>query len=343
MPQAGGAGKGLGLLPGALYISGMTSVLRSLLLAAAIGLGACSAAGGADLRATSLPLDPDRPERVELGALRFAGGLRLSGGSEFGGLSGMALSSDGRTLTAISDRGSWVRLALDEESHRLVGARLLASGPLLGLDGKPLSGKMADAEELAASPWSTGWVVSFERRHRLWRYGDLKGPAYAVKGPEDLGRLPANGGIEAMAALPDGRLLLVAEEGGADSSPAWIGRPGDWQKFEIALVNDFRPTGAAGLPNGDVVLLQRRFTLIDGVAARLVRLPADQMAAGARLAGQELARLQPPLLVDNMEAVVARPMPDGSGVRLFLLSDDNFNLMQFTLLLAFDLLSDEGT
>ena len=49
-----------------------------------------------------------------------------------------------------------------------------------------------------------------------------------------------------------------------------------------------------------------------------------------------LAELSLPLSVDNFEALAVRP--DGAGGwHLFLLSDDNFNPLQRTLLLQFQL------
>ena len=42
------------------------------------------------------------------------------------------------------------------------------------------------------------------------------------------------------------------------------------------------------------------------------------------------------MTVDNMEGVAVLPLPDGSGWRLYLLSDDNFRDVEHTLLLAFD-------
>ena len=49
----------------------------------------------------------------------------------------------------------------------------------------------------------------------------------------------------------------------------------------------------------------------------------------------ELATWTAPATVDNFEGIAAVRRPDG-GVRLYILSDDNFNPGQRTLLLAFD-------
>ena len=68
--------------------------------------------------------------------------------------------------------------------------------------------------------------------------------------------------------------------------------------------------------------------------ARIVRVRGADIRDGARLEGEEIARLLPPMQVDNFEAIDAVPAPQG-GVRIFVLSDDNFGAFQRTLLLQF--------
>jgi hypothetical protein len=51
--------------------------------------------------------------------------------------------------------------------------------------------------------------------------------------------------------------------------------------------------------------------------------------------GRELARLAPPLSVDNMEALAVER--DGARTIIWIASDDNFNPMQRTLLMKFAL------
>jgi hypothetical protein len=131
-----------------------------------------------------------------------------------------------------------------------------------------------------------------------------------------------------MADAGEGRRLLVCEgrRSASTSVPAWIGAGDSWQQREYPLKFDggwagepFRPTGAARLPNGDMLLLERRFPPL---AARLVRLPKDMLDSAAVLQGSEIARIEPPLTVDNMEGVEV--LQDASGRTLvYLISDDN--------------------
>ena len=51
---------------------------------------------------------------------------------------------------------------------------------------------------------------------------------------------------------------------------------------------------------------------------------------------RKLATLRRPLTRDNMEGVACTASPSGPGKRLYLVSDDNFESFQRTVLLAFD-------
>ncbi len=57
---------------------------------------------------------------------------------------------------------------------------------------------------------------------------------------------------------------------------------------------------------------------------------------GARLDGAAVAVLRPPLTVDNLEGVAARRGAAGETL-IYLVSDNNFNPFQRTLLLLFAL------
>lgn len=298
-----------------------------ILVAAAL---LCGGAAAGELVSTVRPLSADAPHLTSIGAAELLGILQLQAPGErwFGGLSGMVM--DGDMVTAVNDSGHWLRFRVETDADgRPLSASGLSVAPLGGLDGSKDDG---DAEELVATP--EGLVVGFERRHRLLLYpGTLSAPPRRLAGPAGLGRLPANGGIEAAARLPDGRLLLVAEEGDDDRFPAWIGRPGAWERLAVRRSGSFRPTAAAVLPGGDVLLLERSFSLLAGVAARLSRIAAADLRAGAEVSGRQLAVMGPPMLVDNYEALAVRARADGRLVA-YVLSDDNFNPLQATLLAA---------
>ena len=282
------------------------------------------------VQVTALPLDPADPGRSVLGSLRYLGGLWLrSDDLRFGGLSDLRLSRDGSLLSAVSDCGSGftARLSYDVDGT-LVGLgepRLVALTDEAGL---PLTRDEIDAESLlAAGPDELD--VGFEGRPRIRAYGaGFAGPARPVDIPEGLDACGSNEGLELMADAGEGRRLLVCEGrlSASRSVPAWIGSGDSWQPREYPLKFDggwggepFRPTGAARLPNGDMLVLERRFPPL---AARLVRLPRAALEGSGPLEGSELARIEAPLTLDNFEGVEV--LRDAHGRTLvYLISDDN--------------------
>lgn len=328
-------------------------LLRILLISAAV-TGFPGSAAGTDpppaqekpdttiIRA--LPLDPDDPARAAVGALAWRGGIEVvHQDRRFGGLSGLHVSRDGRRMTAITDRGAWVTARLSYRQGLLTGMTRIRIGDLKGRISDRLPGSWRDAESLSPDG-AGGFLVSFERRHRIWRYparprgAPFDGRPLPIPGPADIGAQPNNGGIEAMTRLCDGRLLAISEKSraGPVSYRGWLRTARAWTALAYAGKASYRPTAAATLPDCDVVIVERSFNILTGVRARLVRVAAGSIKPGATLTGDELAVLAPPLSVDNMEGVAARRGENGETL-LYLVSDDNFSGLQRTLLLLFAL------
>lgn len=327
----------------------LSALCRRLAIAAlaVLASGSGAAADPLEIRASAVPLNPRDTSDRTAGRLEYLGGFELAASDpRWGGFSSMVLTADGEALLAVSDFGNWLRLRLHHDRDgRLTGVGAAEIGFLPGLDGKPLGDKAsADAEALAMTA-DGAVLVAFERTPRIWRYGGAadqgEGPPFAlppesVPLPDGADRLPGNAGIEALVVLPDGDILAIAEgksRGTADMA-GWLRREADWQPLSWIRTRPYRPTDAHLLPNGDVLVLERRYSLSRGAGARLSVVPAEAIAAGARLAGTVLAELAPPRSVDNFEGVAARAAP-GGGVLIYLLSDDNGSILQRTLLLQF--------
>lgn len=305
-------------------------------------LGPLAAAQSIEVESIGRRLNVDDWEQQEIGRLRWRGGLELRSESDaFGGFSGLQVLDEGRRLLAVTDQGHWLeaKLFYDEDGW-LTGLASANVGPLHDETGSPLADKShQDAEGLARLS-DGSFVVAFERRHRMLRYKSpdgLRGPAYPFAQPRTIADLPANKGLEALTAWPDGRIFAAAEARRDDGNhAAYLFENGRWESLTLVGVERHRPTGAAALPNGDLILVERRFSTLGGLSIRLRLIPQRDLRAGATLVGEEVARLAPPLTVDNMEAVAA--WRDRRGRTLVaLLSDDNFSPLQRTLLLLFEL------
>lgn len=320
--------------------------------AAALALALVAAPAAGDpliLFAREIELNPLRPSQRSVGPLEFLAGYQLSSESGFwGGLSGMVVSADGTLLTAIADTGRWYRIGLEHDAAgALIGIKGAESGWLLNTKGRPPKDKTyGDAEAITALP-DGNLLVAFEHRDRLLLYKKpaqdhaLTQPAVVAGAPPAIAKLPLNGGIESIARLPSGEYLLLSESGiTADGDRlGWVGRRNKWAELRLAPTGSFEPSDLALLPDGDLLLLERRVNLFDGFVSRLSLIDSATVLPGAVLQPRELAILASPLNVDNFEAVAARAAPDGS-VLIYVLSDDNQRLLQRTLLLQFRLTPD---
>jgi hypothetical protein len=297
-----------------------------------------------DIRSQPLPLKLDDVGLKRVGKLIWRGGVSMTANSQnFGGWSDLHVSPDGRTLSSISDVGSWLTATVEYDAEgNLAGLSHGRIGSLRGLDGRPLANKIdADAEGMAPMP-DGSWLVSFERNHRIWRYPTFDGTPTPINLPPGFERQPANGGIEALTALADGTIIAISEEYSLTpgSVVGWIGKPSGgryaWQSFQYASIPDFSPTAMAPLPDGGFVLLERAFDMARGVRVRVMRAERADFQPGGVVRPRELARLVSPLAVDNLEGIAATRGPRGETL-LWLISDDNFNPMQRNLLLLFEL------
>lgn len=304
--------------------------------------------GALPLSAKPYYLDPDNRRRIAFGSLSYAGGIEISTDqSVFGGYSGLIVSGDGQSVLAVSDAGHWLRASLVYKDGRLSGVGNAQILPLRGPDGRALRGKRTgDAEAIARLPGTDFYgdlIVSFERRHRVLRYRHepdgfiVAAQPFTV--PEQLADVPSNKGIEALLALADGRTLLITERM-LDSHGNLIGwlqrQEEDAQPIRIARKNNFDVTDLAQLPDGDLLLLERRFTIVGGAAMRLRRIARDKLGQPGPLDGETLLVLTARNGIDNMEAIDVRQTEAGETL-LYIMSDDNFNSAQKTLLLMFRL------
>ena len=289
------------------------------------------------IRATPVALDRGDPARVRLGRLRYIAGWELASNDQsFGGLSSM-IWREGR-LVALSDAGTLFSIGFvgGMPVGRVVGP--LPAGP--GTGEQKID---RDSESLTTDPTTGRMWAGFEQYNQIWRYdaGFTRAEAHAA--PPAMAKWPANGGPEAMVRLADGRFLVFSEEGaGPEKGTALLVFPGDptLPGARPALAGyrapaGYRVTDATTLPDGRLLLLHRRFTLMEGVSAIVAILDPAAIRPGHAVAARQIARLASPLTVDNMEALAV--MREGKRTIVWIASDDNFSPLQRTLLLKFAL------
>jgi hypothetical protein len=314
--------------------------MRWLAGVVAVFMTSGAAAEPVEIESRSIPLQARGPELAGVGALEYRGGVTLSSGnSRFGGLSGLSVESNGTGFVAITDTGLWLtgRFVHDADG-RLEGIAETAFEPLRDSGGRALKGKQeADSESLTALAGG-GFLVSIEGAHRILRYAAPGAPATEFDAAlEGLSRARRNGGLEAIEQLADGRVLALTEDHFiADGRLAGWLIDGD-HVSQVTYPGDgyFKPTGLTVLDDGRILVLERGYTVAGGAKGRIMLIdpPRDGEPITVR---RELARFQPPIHVDNFEGLAAHTDDDG-GVLLYIVSDDNFNPLQRTLLMMFRL------
>lgn len=345
----------------ALRLFGAVVALTSVSTGTALPETGSDSAAAQTVSVTSEPitLHFERHDLDRVGKLVYVGGIEIkSKDKRFGGLSGLKISPDGRSMLAVTDRGHWVGATLGYRNGRLSEVKSLLIAPLLGPDGQDLlklTKADADAEAITEIPGS-GLVVSFEGKHRLWHYGASQADAMngtintkrplALPLPMDvvdaMNALPSNNGIEALTTLQGNVLFAIAEGGFASDGrtlKGWLIGPGGIRTLDYRTEDDFRPTDMAALPNGDILVVERRFNLLQGLSTRLRRIHWETLEGDGPIEGELLATLAFPYNIDNMEGLAVRRDEAGRTL-VYLMSDDNFNPLQRTLLMVFRLDED---
>jgi hypothetical protein len=168
--------------------------------------------------------------------------------------------------------------------------------------------------------------------------------ATLVAVPPEMGKLPSNKGIECLQVAPKGSqlagALIAISERGLDDAKNIRGfliggpKPG---LFTIKPSDDFDVVDCALTPNAELLILERHFSWRRGVAMRIRRVALSELLPGAVLEGSVLVSADMGFQIDNMEGMSVHRAPSGEMV-LTLVSDDNFSIIQRTILLQFTML-----
>jgi hypothetical protein len=285
-----------------------------------------------DAEPVSIEGDPRR-----LGALVFLEGWHLSSEDRrFGGVS--AIHVEGREVLALSDTASVMRFPIPRRAGPLpLRIERLSSGPGSGL------GKGDRDIEAIAVAGGLLWTL-YEGRNQIWRYGGRGRRAEAAAAIRGLTR---RRGPEAMVRLADGRFVVVGDDAPArDGTVPLLLFAGDAAQAGTLVMRlryrppaGYRPSDAALLPDGRLLLLHRRWSLMRGWEAVLAIAEFGALGSPgsrAQLESRVVAEISGTAAAENLEALsVTR---EAGRTIVWIASDDNFNpLLQRTLLLKFAL------
>lgn len=268
------------------------------------------------------------------GPARFVGSFEWTRADpDFGGWSGLEISSDGTYLTVISDRGHWIAARVERTGDAISSLSTEPVRPILDTRAEPVDRPFMDAEGLAIAPDGRS-LISFEGFHRVLAYASMGAVATSMPRPEAFKAVQPNSGLEALAIDTRGWLYALPERSGAMTRPfpLYRFRDGAWEVAgHVPRRGQFLPVGADFGPDGLFYLLERDFAGM-GFRSRVRRFDLSQ----GEPSGEELVLLTPMGRHDNLEGIAV--WRDEAGrIRLTMIADNNFVPVQRTEIVEYAL------
>ena len=327
-----------------------TPGLRGLLFAAFVHLSVAvpvfaqeAAIRSIDVQATPITGFRIGSAETRFGKLEYVGGFSISASSrEFGQLSAFRFLHPGGPFLAVADHGYWISGAVTrDESGVPVGVEGVRMESMVDDHGLVIEDKAAkDAEGLEIRDGIA--TVAFEREARVSEYRiDPAGMGPPLRHLDIViprNELRYNQGIETVTRTHEGARIVIAErsiDANGDIFAAILEGP-EKGVFKVRRSDGYDITDGALMPDGDILVLERRFSVSHGVGMRLRRLAAETIRKGSLADGPVLMEANLAYQIDNMEALDVWRRDDGA-LMISMLSDDNQSFLQRTLYLEFRL------
>ncbi|UYQ72804.1 esterase-like activity of phytase family protein [Pelagibacterium flavum] len=323
------------------------------MLTITLGLAAASASAQSPsveaIEVSSRPIASFRNAAIgePVGSLIFEGGLEVtSAHPDFGGISGLAFI-DATRFVMVTDQGRFLSGALELADGAPAGLSNVEIDIVRNSSGNPLPNKFSSDSEaievVIRNNQPAAVRVGFENLSRIADFnlsdGRPSGPAREIAIPQWLTDLRTNESIESVCIAPPaspiaGSTLIIAE-GHQHVSGQWaatlLGNR-DRGNLGLAVAPGVNPTDCAFLPDGDLLVLERGLAFL-AFSIQIRLIPAAEIRPGATMVG-EVILSGSGSAVDNFEGLGVRTLPDGQ-TRVTIVSDNNFNSFQRTLLLEF--------
>jgi hypothetical protein len=287
----------------------------------------------------------------QFGSLEFVGGLEMTSSSrDFGALSAFRFLKPGSDFIGVADTGFWFFGTVTHDADRRPsGIQNFRMQQMVDASGQPIDKKWeVDAEGLAVKDGIA--TVGFERNQRVAQFkidpANMKAPFKQLDFLVPARELRQNRGFETVThanpyGLLEGGLVVVSEKSldKAGNIFAAIIEGPHKGVFTVKRNGDFDITDGAFLPDGDLLLLERSFSMAGGVKMRLRRIFGESVEKGAVADGPVLMEADMGYQIDNMEGLDVWTRDDGAQM-VSLVSDDNHSILQRNLYLEFTLHED---
>jgi len=290
-------------------------------------------------------------EEKNFGPLEFVGGLEMTSPSRhFGALSAFRFLWPGSDFVGVADTGFWFFGSVThDEQGRPAGIRAFTMQQMVDEQGLPIEKKWdVDAEGLDVRDGVA--TVGFERNHRIAQFRierkDMRAAFRQLDYLVPPREIRQNRGFEtvthANADEPLKGALVVVSEKSLDKAGNIYAAIIEGPKkgvFTVRRKGEFDITDGDFLPDGDLLLLERSFSMASGVRMRLRRIAGGDIAKGAVADGPVLMEADMGYQIDNMEGMDVWRRADGALI-VSLVSDDNHSILQRNLYLEFILHED---
>jgi hypothetical protein len=271
-----------------------------------------------------------------VGKLEFLAAWELgSGNQNFGGISALTALADGR-FVGTSDAGTLIGFGLT--NNATVDRPFIVPLPDAAAKGRNYDDR--DSESITYDPVSGRFWVGYEGRAAIRRFSPGFARTEAMARPAPMQRWSSNSGAEALLRLNDGRFAVFSEgydrPDGSYEALLFAGDPAEqgtkFFRFGYAPPKGYKITDATLLPDGRILTLNRRVALPEGFTAIISILDPAKISENTTVSGTPIAVLRPPL----MEGITTT-QEEGRTI-VWMISDNNFNIFQRTLLMKFALL-----
>lgn len=222
----------------------------------------------------ALAMQP-RPAAEQTRPLRLVSLTRWTDGHKgFGGFSGLAMLPGGDGFLTVSDRGLLVTAGVTRDSGGHITAVTWQGGARF-LDGyaRPVYGFESDAEAIRLLP-DGGVMVAFEGYARVSVFHPPDMMPNALHDWDRFREIWGNQGMESLAVAANGQAMTILEVPGRDGCYRSLRQVGPtvWKPGpRLASDGAFRATDAVWGPDGDLHVLERRFSLFWGYTSRISR------------------------------------------------------------------------
>lgn len=267
-------------------------------------------------------------------------------------ISGIAWDKDENIMYAVSDEGLLYHFKLTTKNNRLTNLKVTYASRLKNKNDEHLRGKYSDSEGLSLINGDNGkkgdseLIISFENKPRIARYTPRGKFLGKINLPRKLTKRKyfrhKNKGLESVTYHPVYGTLTAAEfplkNDSIKNQTIYSSSRKKWH-FPASKTKGSAITGLETLPNGDILILERAYTSpFVPIEINLSQLQLSKCNDKSECQKQKIASFSGAdgWYLDNFEG-----LSHFNENQYLMVSDDNNNPLQNTVLVLFEILNTQ--